>query len=70
MGLVQLMGAEVAVLDHKEHDARKDHHGVGPRQPADEAVDRVPTLRLRERELVAVPIELVRAVLQSIRPRR
>ena len=43
--------------------------GHRPRLPSDEAVDRVPMLGLRERQLVALAVELVRAVLDAVRPR-
>ena len=41
-----------------------------PLRPADEAVDGVPPLGLVERELVGTALELVRAVLDPVRPRR
>jgi hypothetical protein len=42
--------------------------GGGPGGSADAAVDCVAVLRLVQRELVAPPIELVAAILQSVRP--
>src|SRR5262252_4271408 len=52
------------------------HHGPvwlalcgGPGGPADEAVDCIAVLRLVQRELVALAVELVAAILQPVRPR-
>lgn len=39
-----------------------------PRNPADEAVDRVRMLRFRQRQLMATTLELVAAVLETIGP--
>src|SRR6516165_11895836 len=43
--------------------------GRGPGGPAHEAVDCVAALRLVEWKLVALPVELVAAILQPVRPR-
>ena len=39
-----------------------------PRNPADEAVDRVRMLQLRQRQLMSSTLELVAAVLETVRP--
>src|SRR4029078_371128 len=41
----------------------------GPGRPANQAVDCVMALRLTRRELLTLPVEIVRAVLQSVWPR-
>ena len=51
-----------------EHDAVRLVLPRLPRAPADEAVNRVRMLRLRQRELMAATLELVGAVLDAVRP--
>ena len=56
-------------VDHVlHHDAIRLTFADGPGRPAHEAVDRVRELRLGERQLVALPVELVASVLQPVRP--
>jgi hypothetical protein len=43
--------------------------GGGPGGPADEAVDCIAVLRLVERQLVALAVELVATIFKAVRPR-
>jgi hypothetical protein len=56
-------------MDHVPHDnAIRVAFADGPGRPAHQAVDRVRELRLGERQLEALPVELVAPVLESVRP--
>ncbi len=50
------------------HDAMRMTFADGPGRPSHETVDRVRELRLGERQLVALPVELVASVLEPVRP--
>lgn len=61
--------ARLRVEDVLHHDAARVALGDGPPGPADEPVDRVPVLGLGQCELVASTVELVRPLLDAVRPR-
>ena len=53
-------------VDHVlHHDAMRVTFADGPGRPSHETVDRVRELRLGERQLVALPVELVASVLRA-----
>jgi hypothetical protein len=57
-------------MEHvRQHDTFPCALGDVPCRPADEPVDRVPLLGLRQAQLMVPSGELVAAVLQSVRPR-